>query len=169
MIEHEVGLHYLAAQVKIVFDETLVEHGVHVAPGTRDYPTTLPPNDTLKLIGSQISTSHLAPSSDGSTAPNSKTRPMFHSITSWHIPFSPQDPMEVHFTSSQGVICWGNSRQSSLASKSMHLPTSLFTTCREHSSSRISKGFVTRWVKCAYLMSKHTRTCSYICYYDPVN
>ena len=44
MIEHKVGLHHLATQVKQVFDETLTECGIHGAPGIHNRMTALVKN-----------------------------------------------------------------------------------------------------------------------------
>ena len=44
MIEHEVGLHHLPTQVKQVFNQTLIKHGVRSAPGVCDRMTILTAN-----------------------------------------------------------------------------------------------------------------------------
>lgn len=48
MIQHEVGLHHLAIEVKKVFDKTLTERGVHSIPGMH-HCISVPINATLEL------------------------------------------------------------------------------------------------------------------------
>ena len=108
MIEHEVGLHHLATQVKQVFDETLTERGIHGAPGIHNQMTALVKK--LELNDSQIFTLLPMLSMESLTALSLKTRMRSYSISLWHTPFSRLDPMGVNFRSTQGVIHWGSNQ-----------------------------------------------------------